>query len=69
MNKNETMDALDYIDLLTDKLDKVTGILFALEGCLSVNDIVPPKTSHAVSAALEYVEDVRSTIEKLGKSS
>lgn len=65
MNQNETMDALDYIDLLTDKLDKVTGILFALEGCLSISDTHSVQTPHAVSAALDYLGDIREGIKKL----
>ncbi|CAH6979713.1 hypothetical protein VCHA29O37_460006 [Vibrio chagasii] len=65
MKNTETIDATDCIDLLADNLDKVTGILFTLEGCLSISDTHSAQTPHAVSAALDYVNEIRKGINKL----
>lgn len=65
MKNTETIDTVDCIDLLTDNIDKVTGILFALEGCLSNNDTHSTQTPYAVSAALDYVNEIRKGVKKL----
>ncbi len=65
MKNTDTIDSTDCIDLLTDNLDKVTGILFVLEGYLSISDIHSTQTPNAVSAALDYVNEIKKGVKKL----